>query len=132
MNKNIKKRWVAALRSGDYQQGRFYLQTIDKHGSRFCCLGVLCDLAEQDGVVEQAEPFASEDGEKIHLVYNDPSPTGVDGRTASVLPRAVQKWSGLDSAQPVLHGRHEAYDLIGLNDSGASFECIADIIEEWA
>lgn len=36
-----KKRWLKALRSGEYKQGVGYL----KNGDEFCCLGVLCDLA---------------------------------------------------------------------------------------
>lgn len=41
MNQEIKKRWVAALRSGDYKQGTGALRNAD---NKFCCLGVLCDL----------------------------------------------------------------------------------------
>lgn len=132
MNKNIKKRWVAALRSGDYPQGTGYLQTVDKHGSRFCCLGVLCDLAEQDGVIKQAEPLANVNGEEAHVTYPDPSPTAINGRTASVLPRVVKEWSGLDSTHPLVDGGGRFYDLIDLNDEGTPFEEIADIIEELA
>jgi hypothetical protein len=40
MKKEIRDRWVTALRSGEYEQGiaRF------ERGGRFCCLGVLCDV----------------------------------------------------------------------------------------
>lgn len=132
MKKDIKDRWVTALRSGDYPQGTGYLQTIDKHGSRFCCLGVLCDLAEQDGVVKQAEPIANVDGEEAHVVYPDPSPTAINKKAAFALPRVVKEWSGLDSTHPLLSGRGGFYDLIDLNDEGTPFEEIADIIEELA
>jgi hypothetical protein len=37
--------WVAALRSGKYEQARGNL----REGDGFCCLGVLCDLASKDG-----------------------------------------------------------------------------------
>ena len=40
MNKDIKTLWVAALRSGDYEQA----QGVLKRDGGFCCLGVLCDL----------------------------------------------------------------------------------------
>ena len=40
MNKSIKKKWVAALRSGEYQQG----QGLMCHEGKYCCLGVLCDI----------------------------------------------------------------------------------------
>lgn len=48
MNKEIQDRWVAALRSGEYKQGKYRLQRDD---DTYCCLGVLCDLAVKDGVV---------------------------------------------------------------------------------
>jgi len=38
MNKNIKMRWVKALRSGLYEQGQSKL----RREKRSCCLGVLC------------------------------------------------------------------------------------------
>lgn len=36
--------WVAALRSGDYNQGRRVLTSIQ--GDEFCCLGVACQIKE--------------------------------------------------------------------------------------
>lgn len=40
MNKEIKDKWVEALRSGNYKQGYGNLQT----GDSYCCLGVLCEI----------------------------------------------------------------------------------------
>lgn len=37
MNKSIKRKWVAALLSGEYEQGSYWLCKDGK----FCCLGVL-------------------------------------------------------------------------------------------
>ena len=37
----VRDRWVAALRSGEYKQGRGSM--LDEKG-RHCCLGVLCDV----------------------------------------------------------------------------------------
>ncbi len=45
MNKAAKKRWVTALRSGDYKQGFDAMLADD---GTFCPLGVLCDI-EIDG-----------------------------------------------------------------------------------
>ena len=42
MNKELKKKWVAALRSGGYQQGRHVLYS--EREDTYCCLGVLCDI----------------------------------------------------------------------------------------
>ena len=40
MKQEIAERWVQALRSGKYKQGRRVL----KQGENFCCLGVLCEV----------------------------------------------------------------------------------------
>lgn len=40
MDAKLKKRWIAALRSGRYKQGRGFLKT----GATRCCLGVLADI----------------------------------------------------------------------------------------
>jgi len=45
MNRIIRDRWIAALRSGEYQQGRELLRTKD---GTFCCLGVLCVVENED------------------------------------------------------------------------------------
>ena len=43
LNDNAKK-WVAALRSGKYEQAKGWL----REGDKFCCLGVACDLFDPD------------------------------------------------------------------------------------
>ena len=40
LNQDFKKRWVEALRSGDYEQGRHSLYEDGK----YCCLGVACAI----------------------------------------------------------------------------------------
>lgn len=42
MKKELKDKWVAALRSGKYEQGQNYLRT---EKNKYCCLGVLCEVA---------------------------------------------------------------------------------------
>src|SRR5271166_2256567 len=41
MDEKVKKKWLRALRSGKYKQGQLALRV----GSRYCCLGVLCDIS---------------------------------------------------------------------------------------
>lgn len=41
MNKEVKEKWIAALRSGSYKQGQFSLETEE---GEMCCLGVLCHV----------------------------------------------------------------------------------------
>jgi hypothetical protein len=44
IDKETKEKWVAALRSGEYQQGYHFLRTPS--GEKYCCFGVLCDILE--------------------------------------------------------------------------------------
>lgn len=103
MDSKVKARWVAALRSGDYKQGRLRLRTTSKlAGDKFCCLGVLCDI-------EQPELWGK--GKEWHN----------DGSTAQ-LPYPLRLKLGIECGD---QGR-----LVELNDSGSNFEAIADWIEE--
>ena len=49
----VWKLWLDALRSGEYKPGRGQLRTVNE---RFCCLGVLCDLAAKDGGRQWSDP----------------------------------------------------------------------------
>lgn len=40
MKPEWKRKWVKALRSGEYKQGHWQLKNRDE----YCCLGVLCDI----------------------------------------------------------------------------------------
>lgn len=54
MNPEVKRIWIEALRSGEFVQGKMRLHTIDpvtgQH--KYCCLGVLCKLAEDNGICQ--------------------------------------------------------------------------------
>ena len=109
MNPEIRARWTAALRSGDYQRGSGYLHTWD---DRFCCLGVLCDLAVKAGVVKRSQAAAV----TMHR-YDD---------AGHYLPPAVQDWAGLRTENPAVPG---VGLLSNMNDDGCSFAQIADAID---
>lgn len=48
MSPDLKAKWVEALRSGKYKQGKRALRQItDAEGECFCSLGVLCDVSEK-------------------------------------------------------------------------------------
>jgi hypothetical protein len=92
--------WVAALRSGEYEQCKMQLT----YNGKFCCLGVGALLAEKAGVITDAE--------WIHNCY---------------LPEKVVKWLGLRTEQGS-YGQEEF--LSSDNDnSRKTFSEIADIIE---
>lgn len=40
INKRQFDKWINALRSGKYKQGKFRLQSVDQ----YCCLGVACEV----------------------------------------------------------------------------------------
>lgn len=47
MDTELKQRWVEALRSDKYKQGRKRLRNPD-YQDEFCCLGVLADLIDPE------------------------------------------------------------------------------------
>jgi hypothetical protein len=145
MKQDIKERWVAALRSGEYKQATGYLSEIvlDDEGNvkevvGFCCLGVLSEIAVADGIIEK-RPYSGGDS---CMVYGPDTDTGM-------LPSVVREWAGLDSSDPMIVYTHahdddcdddcrytfdegEEYDdtLSALNDDKKlNFNQIADLIE---
>ena len=106
-SKDLKTRWIEALRSGEYKQGMHYLR---KRNDEYCCLGVLCDLF---------------DNTKWDTYFNDSSSyEGVhyDTMFASSPPKHIMCEVGLTPVEINL--------LTDMNDEkGWSFEEIADLIE---
>ena len=97
MNPLVKASWVAALRSGQYQQGRSHLRQGPEQ-KRHCCLGVFCEL------------HSKTTGEQ----WIGDSYQGLSGQ----LPNAVLHWAGLTE--------EEQDRLITLNDRDReSFQQIA-------
>ena len=127
MNGEIKTLWLAALRSGEYQQGMNYLRSDFSGKPRFCCLGVLCDIAEKAGVVEWKEAHLNDQGQEVLRGYFKEDQThGGNGE----LPDAVMKWAGLDRHNPNVVYAGAKQSLAGLNDAeGLSFDTIATTIE---
>lgn len=47
MNKELMRKWIDALRNGEYKQGRHRLKKTDKKGNEsHCCLGVLVEISD--------------------------------------------------------------------------------------
>lgn len=121
MKQEIKERWVEALRSGKYEQGTGSLTT---GSGRYCCLGVLCDLAVADGAIEPPTLVEGVEGRGDVMAYR---------AETEHLPRLVQLWAGLEQHSPeVLVDPDEGswQELVELNDNtGLNFHEIADLIE---
>jgi hypothetical protein len=135
MNPQIKQKWVSALRSGDYQQGRNYLRT----DNGFCCLGVLCDLYIKENNVEWNLANNGQNYEFQNKESHLPSSV-IEWNLAnngqnykfqnkeSHLPSSVIEWAGVEDHNPDINNGTET--LAGLNDKGSTFEQIANLIEE--
>lgn len=126
MNREIKAKWVAELRSGKYEQAQRCLIKVQRRPilrrqkRSFCCLGVLCEIAVADGVIKPAHA------------------TGADGwgyeNREGTLPDRVEIWAGFHSGRyyfPNEGGRARSYSAMDLNDKlGLSFTEIADLVDK--
>lgn len=125
MNPEIKAQWVAALRSGEYEQGKRALSV----NNQYCCLGVLCDLAEKAGVVESTTDTIEDPTDPFgdHRV-----PVKFYGRNSasSFLPKEVVDWSEADDGIVDVSTPDGHFGLHILNDQGNTFAEIADFIEQ--
>lgn len=123
MNPEIKTKWTTRLRSKQDVQGREYLRSAD---NKLCCLGVLCEIAVEEGVIPAPHIKSPEYLGRAMYWYG----SGTD--THIVLPRAVQEWAGLLDSDPMaLPELGDENGTLGMiNDGGATFDEIADIIDE--
>lgn len=85
MNPVVKEKWLAALESGEYYRGRNRLaqprwdaEADEPIGTEYCCLGVLCDLAIKEGILDEIPESSDE-----------------DFRQGLYLPDVVEEWAAL-------------------------------------
>lgn len=124
LGQELKAKWLAALRSDEYVQGRSALVTWLFNGdrlveTRYCCLGVLADIA------------GAEIPDTVSCSWYSPESTGLGFRLASSFLDDV----GLSHLLGPAGGggpkeeRTLQRELSQANDSGATFREIADWIE---
>lgn len=97
--------WVTKLRSPEYQQTKSVLRAAD---NRFCCLGVLCDLADAS---RWQDPGITRFTYAADGMFHDTMP-----------PSSVLESVGLHADQ--------GEELANRNDEGETFEQIAARIEQ--
>ena len=107
MKRYWKKKWLAALRSGEYKQGRGVLRRRRRGVDRYCCLGVLADLAAP---------------KKWGESHGKSEAFGHGGSSVGRLRAPFRERLGMS------HKHQET--LINMNDSGKRFPTIAKWIEE--
>lgn len=123
---------VAALRSGKYKQAKGVLERID-HGKRSnCATGVICRVALANGVTMRVREIEPDKGSARRKL------TEFEGRAHRV-PPIVTFWLGARYNHAIyipVQERNSADLFISvemLNDSGLTFDQIADLIERfWA
>jgi hypothetical protein len=123
MDQTIKDAWLVALRSGDYEQGQCQLRSPE---NKFCCLGVLSDVLSKDNPeiqwIKTFDYFRISDGEF---------------GSAEVLTQNIANKAGLTELDPIVNiiptdkrcAPVEQIKLSTLNDTGKTFDQIADLIE---
>ena len=113
--------WIAALRSGEYKQGRAFLC----NKGHFCCLGVLADISgvpKREGYEPEAYMFEL---------------SGSVAATCSMIPVSLWPTFLEDLDLSMVVPKTDLYDwgplhnrLAAMNDGGHTFSEIADYIEE--
>lgn len=108
LEKEFGQRWLAALRSGKYEQGEGYLQNAD---GQYCCLGVACRMDHPEEDLLHKFLIDSNGGRSsksyISKKLEDSMPELLRGNDSNEFARLVSK----------------------MNDEGQSFHQIADWIE---
>lgn len=104
----IQRKWIEALRSGKYKQGRALLCGAEG----YCCLGIACEVLESPRTVV---------GRVTSFRGHDAFPHRTDAERLK-----LRSTSGLIVGGPMLRGKDW---LAGANDEGATFSEIADFIE---
>ncbi len=132
MKPGIKKRWINALLSGKYKQGKEILH----RGQKFCCLGVLCDLYRKSTANTAKETWGG---------GTEPYSSKSFFNKYDLLPFQVINWAGLDNTpdgdvqlKKTIYLRRRINDdekrvvrtLSGANDNGMTFKTIAKLIEK--
>jgi hypothetical protein len=110
MNPIIKDMWVKALKSGEFKQGREFLEKDGK----YCALGILSLLSLVEG----------------HCTYNEVNGLGRFDNKRFTLSYNTLTWARMDledfKAEVIYEG--EVTSIGDLNDRGLSFKELARII----
>lgn len=122
MQIELKQKWIEALRSGKYQQGRNWLNADDK----FCCLGVLIDICEPSGWFTKPDAMSNAKSHRLGCATDNYlgkgfHQAGTVSSTAMLIGISIP--THMDQTAEVGHV------LARMNDEGASFDEIADWIE---
>lgn len=129
LNPELKAKWLDALRSGKYQQGR---QCLRSDEGCYCCLGVLADL------IDQMQWSRHDDAWHWQAQFHEPEYEDEDGcwenDRSEKLPPATLDEAVQDALWHMNDGEKEVRDwdnVLVIKEAvpGKSFAEIADSIE---
>lgn len=108
-----RKKWVEALRSGKFKQGKRHLNANNK----FCCQGVACELFKDEvgGKWSKIDPYMAylyREGEKTKT-FNTTDENGWDHSDEGVWPDEVAELLGIHP--------NDAEQLVAMNDGASAF-----------
>jgi hypothetical protein len=118
INEEAWAAWMDALRSEE-----FVKSTGDLRNDRgYCCLGVACEVAARNGIIEPA--YYEADGSWSY------------GGEHALLPEAVARWLGLPEMDGnVFLGEMRMLEYDGITEvndkTETTFPQIADLLERW-
>ena len=116
MPKKTLKKWLEALRSGDYRQtSTGTLCAIDRKGPKFCCLGVLEHVLTGGVETESGGKYFRQYPTKEWLEENKISFTNSNGHAIN---------------DPIVEYDGREVNISQINDNGSKFVTIANIIEK--
>lgn len=133
------RKWLTALRSGEYKQDTENASLRCNDG--YCCLGVACVIAEQEGIVKSAPMREQRSGAIIYGLQperfgeQEVNSEEIDSSVAG-LPNVVKNWLGIsDNPSSLVHlpepVNKRLTEVSSLNDCGRyDFPAIADILEQ--
>ena len=129
MDVKIGTRWADVLESGRYAKGTGVLhelegEEMDLGKDRFCCLGVLCRMAVEEGVeVETENMYDSANPGNVVMGYAEET---------GMLPRKIREWAGIATCLGSFPEEEDGYDdLAQLNDASEDWTPVVEAIREY-
>lgn len=129
MKPDVRMLWSKALRSSKYIQGRLFMTALDSRDGffRHCPLGVLCDLAVQEGILDYEDrmlPLTLRNKRDYYIVRHYG-----EEKVKLSLPNEVCEWAELSDNPVILHAQKYCR-ITELNDSGTfTFADFAAVLE---
>jgi hypothetical protein len=110
----LKERWIEALESGKYKQGRINLKFEYDDYFEYCCLGVLCEITNVQNTMKERTCYF--DGFSAEIAADE------------LLPYIENfgQFQGFIVEQVGIYYKSLSY----MNDAGVSFKEIAKIIQK--